>query len=139
MAEAIKQPQQNSSYCITLSQHDFENIVWAREGKEFRLNKKLYDVASIEFANGAVKIFVEEDAAESELVEKFIALFSTSKQNDQTNSPLQILLDHFLKEFTTTSVAVLYHPTFTSNFLFQKEIHFSSFISNRQSPPPDLA
>ena len=123
---------------ISFSKNDFANIIWLRDKKEFRFNGKLYDVSRIEILKDEVKLFVIDDLAETKLIDEFVSLFHQQNEKNKTNSPLQFLLEHFLQEFTTGQITVLYHPAVSFTSFFEKDFHFSSFILNQQSPPPDL-
>ena len=138
MSELVKDKKQTAHQVVTLCKHDFENIKWITEGKEFRLKGKLYDVSKIEFLNGVVKLFVEEDSLETNLVEDFISIINSQTEKEQNNSPLKLLLEHFLKEFTVEKTSFIFHSTVSFISVVEKDFLFTSFISNQQSPPPDL-
>ena len=109
MSELVKNKKQTALPVVTLSRHDFENIKWIVEGKEFRFKGKLFDISKIEFSNGIVKLFAEEDSLETNLVEDFISIISSQKEKEQSNSPLKVLLEHFVKEFTVERTALIFH------------------------------
>lgn len=123
---------------LVLSKQEFEHINWLTEGEEFRLNGKLYDVSKIQFVKDQVKLFVEEDLLETNLIADFISIFNRQTEKEQTNSPIKFLLEHFLQEFTVQKVAFSFQLPCSSITLYEKEFLFSSFIAYQQSPPPDL-
>jgi hypothetical protein len=124
---------------ITLSKYNFERVSWIREGKEFRHEGKLYDVSKIEFVDGQVKIFVEEDSLETNLINDFIAVLDVQTEKGQNNSPVKLLLEHFLKEFVIEKSGFVFEPTVSCLSLAEPGSVFNSFIPNTQAPPPDLA
>jgi hypothetical protein len=138
MAEWIDKKEAKHPFLI-LSKQEFENINWITDGEEFRLHGNLYDVSSIEFVKDQVKLFVEEDLMETNLVAEFISIFNTQTENNQSNFPVKLLLEHFLQEFTMQEVAFNFQLPSTSTTVYEKEFSFSSFIAHQQSPPPDLA
>lgn len=122
---------------LSFSKNDFEKIIWLKEGKEFRLNGKLYDVSRIETSNSTVKLFVEEDSMETKLVDNFVALFTSQNDKPINSSPIKIPLQHFMQEFTCNTLTIILHPSFYFVSLMEKKSSFSSITPIGQSPPPD--
>jgi len=122
---------------LLLSKTEFEKIVWLDDEKEMRFNGKLYDVSKIETSNTTIKLFVEEDSIETKLVDDFVAMFTTQADKTTNSSPIKILMQHFMQEFTCNTTTTIFHPSFSFVTLMEKNSLFNSFITIGQSPPPD--
>ncbi len=123
---------------LSLSKTEFEKIVWLDDEKEMRFNGKLYDVSKIETANNTVKLFVEEDSMETQLVDDFVALFTSQNNQPINSSPVKNLLQHFMQEFTCHASTTIFHPYFSFVALMERDSLFNSFVTIGQSPPPDF-
>ncbi len=128
----------NHHQILLLSKAEFEKIVWLKQHKEFRLDGRLYDVESIEMKNNEVAIHVEEDTQELKLILEFITQFTSETENKNNSSPIKILLQHFMQEFTFNATFEIPLTILSSVIFFEKEFSYVSFILNGQSPPPDL-
>lgn len=122
---------------LLLSKTEFEKIVWLDDEKEMRFNGKLYDVSKIETLNTTIKLFVEEDSMETKLVDDFVAMFTTQADKTTNSSPIKILMQHFMQEFTFNTPTTISPASLSMISFTQEEFDFSSFISIGQSPPPD--
>lgn len=135
--EMVCKLQAKHHQILSLSKAEFEKIVWLDDEKEMRFNGKLYDVSRIETSNNTVKLFVEEDEMETKLVDDFVSMFSSQADKTTNSSPIKILLQHFMQEFTCTTSITIFHPSFSFVALIEKNFLFNSFITIGQSPPPD--
>ena len=138
MAELIKGESDENLQAITFSKTDFDKIDWTIKGKEFRKNGKLNDVAKIEVLANTIKVYVLEDSQENDLVADFTSTVQQQSEKDQGNSPLKVLLQQFLNEFTPhQNVLSLYPPQQSLSTISQStESCLLSFITELQSPPP---
>lgn len=136
--EMVCKLKANHHQVLLLSKTEFEKIVWLDDENEMRFNGKLYDVSRIETSNNTVKLFVEEDSMETKLVDDFVALFTSQNDNPTNSSPIKILLQHFMQEFTCNSSTTIFHPSFSFVALMEKNSLFISFVTIGQSPPPDF-
>lgn len=137
MSELVKQERSQNVQFISFSKYDFDKIVWEQQGKEIRFKGRLYDVTGIEISPNEIKLYVEEDARETDLISDFVSVISSQTEKDQTNSPAKLLLEHFLKEFTVGQTSYIYDPVVSFILFINKDFHFTSFISDQQFPPPD--
>lgn len=126
-----------NAHVLSLSKIDFDKIVWSSKNKEMRFNGQLYDVSKIEISNTGVNLYVEEDTVETKLVDDFIAVFASQTDKATGSSPIKILLQHVMQEFTFNAAATLFHPSLSFVSMTEKASSFSSFVSIGQSPPPD--
>lgn len=69
---------------ITFSSSD--EIDWVREGKEFRLDGKMYDVVRRQHENGLLVFFCIDDRQETALISQIEKLLKDSMQNDKKTS-----------------------------------------------------
>ncbi len=126
---------------IVLSGSEFNNLVWLKKDKEFRYNGGLYDVGHMEVRNGMVTLYVEQDYKETGLVNDFLSLFNRQNDSCGANHPSKVSLQSFLKEFTFERFVLPVAEIQPGNRIlrYEKEFLFSSFIADRQSPPPDIS
>jgi hypothetical protein len=137
VVESISKGKSESLEVFSFSRQEFNAISWLVEGREFEMNGKRYDVVKTEISTNSVELYVENDVRENTLVNDFVSLINTQSEKDQTNSPLKIMLEHFLKEFTQQSKFVMTEPVMNSlRFGQLPGQYLLSWIDELQSPPP---
>lgn len=127
-------------HVFSLSKEEFDHLKWTNKGREFSYNGRLVDVSRIEFSGSFVTLYVVDDIVENRMIEDFVSLVQQKQQNEHTNSPIKSLLSSLFSEFAITAVSYHHYPfKFTSIQNPLKDTLYHSFISEKHSPPPDLA
>jgi hypothetical protein len=123
---------------LSLTLKDYAELNWTQRGREFRMNDRLYDVAKIETSGKYVRVYVEDDEQETQLVSNFISTVQQQSEKN-TSSPLKTLLEHFLKDFTASDTNVIVHPARkTAIVTGLEECKLPVYTSDLLSPPPQL-
>jgi hypothetical protein len=120
---------------IVLEDH-FDAIAWQEIGKEFSLNKELYDIARIRKVNGKTLLYCLKDDKEKALLEDMAKAIHSSHQGNNGKAAKQTIkfqLPDFLNCSTgklVENTAVILHSYSTS------ENTFFSTIAKIKGPPP---
>lgn len=122
---------------FTFSGDEFTELEWTEQGREFRLNGKMYDISSIKKVNDDYVVSCKHDAVES-----FVAnLFTFQKENAMAKdfpkrknvrknlSPQHA--PHHLQQNVEASIIVRW-------ICFEPILRTSSEFYEVESPPPDL-
>ena len=125
---------------FSLSREEYSQLKWTQKGREFSYNGRVFDVSRIEFSGQFVKLYVEDDVVENQLIDDFVSQVHKKQQNEHTNSPIKSLLNSLFSEFTISSSVYSHYPSkFTLTPNSHKDTLYHSFISDSHSPPPDSA
>lgn len=138
MQQSLTDSDKENLSVISMSREEFENIVWEKKNKEFRMNDRMFDVEKMEMADDYVTLYVEEDTKETQLVDDFAATVSQQTDQEYPGSPLKAMYNYLMKEFIRHQDTVTYHPSVAFHSLLPSETYtYASFVGNRPSPPPD--
>lgn len=131
----LKQEAQKHSQQFAFTPRQFKRLRRYENGKEFSMGGYMYDVISAEFKNGKFILTAYCDHKETNLLEKFSALFG--KQTAQTNSKLPLPLFGLIG-FMPTITSWQYHAPLRQlgTFAFNSS-RLLSVSLNISSPPPD--
>ena len=72
------------------------------------MNGSLYDVVNVENTGNGVKITVEYDLKETQLIQAFGNLFKQQQNQDQTSSPLKAIISHFQQDYISLYSTALF-------------------------------
>lgn len=127
---------------ISISPENQQKLKWAREGKEFWYEGKLYDIVRSETKDGVTHYYCIDDTNETHLVYQFIENIkkqTTDSDNEGTS------LNDFFKKVLKVYFPPPYSPqdliVFTQNPKKTKVLtpyinHYASQFYNRIDPPP---
>ncbi|MDB5281264.1 MAG: hypothetical protein JWO06_339 [Bacteroidota bacterium] len=136
MSAIIKTESADNLKILSFTADQFKQLRWTEENKEVNVNGVMYDVARVEMVGNSVNLYVEGDATETDLIAGFINNVQ-QPERDQANSPAKLLLEHFLKEFTTVGYLSFYSPsTEMTRVIPGVPVFTSALIDRLQSPPP---
>lgn len=113
-------------------------IRWEEEGKEFRLNGRMYDVARIKKSNGKTFIYCYNDSKEEKLVAAFSKKLSTENDpGSKHHTPKPVTYDWIRLQDAANL------PLITGNAVKKKFYDFTeklfSITRKVSKPPPDIA
>lgn len=137
----IEKTESKSNASLQFTNSQFAQLSWTTEGKEFQYQGKMYDVVRIERAANTVKIFYEEDTAETQLISDFVKLFTQASDKAGSNGPVKNILLHFLQEFTPQSLWHLADISFqfSASIVYYNCFQPSTFVGGLLCPPPNAA
>jgi hypothetical protein len=141
MSESVNMPTStNQREVISFTKTEFSQLYFNDDGKEFRLNGRLYDVVSIEKSGNKVNITVEYDSKETDLVEAFGGLFSQQQGKDQNSSPLKTVISHFQQDYITlyNRIYSFNKLSFIGRCMVNNSYPSSSFVADNLTPPPQF-
>ena len=140
MAANITHTSNEHRQTLKFDNKDFSKLLFNDDGKELALDGKLYDVVSIEHVGNLVKIIVEYDSTETNLVGIFDSVFSGQQNNSRNSSPVKNIISHFQQNY------VVSHQVFKVASINNAAIHqlvnpshpLSCFVAFKLAPPPKL-
>lgn len=141
MAERISQrPATEPLGCFTFEKQEFEKLPFGNNGKEIQINGSLYDVVKIASSGNTVKVFVEADTGETDLVETFGSVFSQQQEKGATSSPVKIIISHFQQDYVLNNQdALMSDSNAVISYLFLNKFFLpQSFVADKFVPPPQV-
>jgi hypothetical protein len=119
---------------------DEASVDWVKDGKEFRLDNRMFDVVRTETSRGKLIFYCINDLQEEAL---FAGLDEIIKK--QMNDPrdthgksAKTIADSFNKIFITTSLSLSLLPFSIELFGFNPEFFVVPGYPGTETPPPDL-
>lgn len=139
VSENIERDGNSSGQLMVLSRSEFEDLDWARTGKEFLLNGRLFDVVSIEPTTNGIKIYVESDLRETSLLTEYISLYKEQSGKEPFNAAAKNILQHFFQDFAPEINCLnSFHCWIAFHFNRSNLSFISSFSEGILSPPPQV-
>lgn len=139
--------EQQREYLISLlPDHAFERIAdnpaiqWEQEGREFRYQHRLYDVARTEWVNGVKVYFVVSDEKENELAQEFLRTVVQHRNTQSEKSSTAAALKFFQTLYVYFPEELML-PLFTPNsprFHYTVTLH-SDYLHEILIPPPQYS
>ncbi|MFZ9660969.1 MAG: hypothetical protein ACO29O_03745 [Chitinophagaceae bacterium] len=116
---------------------DNEKIQWEEEGKEFRYNKQMYDVARTIMVKGKKVYLVINDAKENKLLQKMEHTVSKLKENNNTKGSHTPIFKYIQSIFiiNNASTLILFNIK-KGKFLIYNESFTSDTLDDILIPPP---
>jgi len=113
---------------------EFRNIVWTREGEEFKYNDQMYDVVKTEINSGVVTYYCLTDNNEKELQDNFCQYVKSNTENG--NKARAFSLSKNLK-YISYSINILprYSQSSSEMSISINTIYDNPFYLD-ESPPP---
>ena len=128
----------NNQHVITLSPRQFENLHWSVKGKELNMDGHLYDIARIEVNRTEVKLYVEEDDLETQLIADLLSFTRQQTNNNEATSPVIFLLSMVCSEVEVPSYNNIHFPVLVKVPVQPcTEANSSLYVSELLLPPPN--
>lgn len=124
---------------LSFEKEAFSKLPFDDNGKEFQFEGKLYDVVSVERSGKQVKVTVEYDSEETDLVTLFTTAWN-QQDKDQTPSPIKTIISHFQQDYVLgqQSAQAIYKAAATALNNPCKHYPVSSFSPRNLTPPPQF-
>jgi hypothetical protein len=125
---------------LTFSNAEFAQLSFNDNGRELHLNGSLYDVVNVENTGNGVKITVEYDSKETQLIQAFGNLFKQQQNQDQTSSPLKTIFSHFQQDYVPLYAQPCSYNdlSFIGECVANNSYPTSSFVGGNLTPPPQF-
>lgn len=136
MQKTLRLAKQQHAREFVFTTTEYECLDKYDGGSEFCLNGNMYDVISSKTQNGQVVLLAFFDHRETTLLSRFIAMFSTDSDQEDTPSPNSQLRNIY--EFYWLSYQFFFQAPVRFFSRCQTTLTFISYIVQPNSPPPDL-
>lgn len=122
---------------FTFSGDEFKGLEWTEQGREFRMDGKMYDISSIEKVNDGYIVSCKHDAIESFVANLFTFEKMNGKDKDlpkEKNTRKNLSLQHFSKQLQQE---IKTKPIQQWTY-FELLLKPSAKFYEVESPPPEL-
>ena len=136
--ELIASLPENSFTKICLEENTTA-IKWEEENKEFSLNGKMYDVATIKIENGNTILYCLSDNKEDQVLDNLSSSVRARNENN-SNTKHQFVIKFHLADFTITKIDYKngYSSVNVSEKHFDVEPGIVSSFKKIITPPPEF-
>jgi len=130
----------NERESLSYNKSEFARLTFDDNGKELRMNGKLYDVVSIKAEGGQTIVTIEFDAKETALVGAFADLLNQQQDKASNSSPLKTIVSHYQQDYiNNTGALVCFYQAFSKTYQISKQTYPStSFVADNLTPPPQF-
>jgi len=131
----LKSGEPENLLSFRFTQAEYDGLNWLEKGKEFRLNGKMYDIASIQKTKNSVTVFCSYDTKETRVRQVFANLLSGSSTKGLPLRQLvkiigqKYLQKNFNLEFFRSPQLWVFKPYTFSVITFSPDL---------PKPPPDF-
>ncbi len=132
----LKNDEQENLLSFRFTQTEYNELNWLEKGKEFRMNGKMYDIASIQKTQNFITVFCAYDTQETRVRQVFANLLSGASSK---SLPLRQLVKIIGQKYFSSALTGIFENTAIKKIKFKPYLYsLITGLIKPESPPPEL-